>query len=459
MSDTDRLLIDPTDLELRKALDDVWGHLCPEVAPDVSPWPPADLARVLTRLRDTGAGWHVWWLTAAQASFPGQLVPRWARVPLSLAVWTDHAGRRHHRVVHDDLDRTHGPGWPGEENLLALLAVYPRQTLWLPPGWGARRPGVVCACGAMGQPEDLAWMGRHCGPCFDMAEEGAPAAAAQSFTAHKGEVLGLAFSPDGRALATLGRDRRVRLWEVANRHQHAQWEVDCLSACGSVGFSPDGTLVAWIDGEHPDVVLQPFVGGPARRVPGSRFAFLPGGEGLITLTQGELVLWHPLTWKPDRHFREQPFVSARALAVSPDGLFLATAGERALTVWDVVLAEQVHRNPTLREASWLAYAPTAGQHLLAVGFAHRLALVDEATAHRALRGESADAGAFAPDGQRLFTVRGDRLQGWRMPDLQPLGTLVEGPRQTAIACSPDGQLLACGREDGSVRLWPAELLA
>jgi hypothetical protein len=451
MSATDRLLLDPTDTQLREALDAVWQQLCPEGNPDIGmcPWPPDDLAQVLARLRGLEAGWHVWWLTSDGLH----------RGPLSLGVWTDYAGRRHYRVVNENLDLTHGPGWPGEENLHCLLTVYPRQTLWLPPGWGNRRPGVVCSCGAMDQPEALAWMGRQCGPCHDLAEAGEPPPPPDRFAAHKSEVIGLAFSPDGRALVSLGRDRQVKLWEVANRQQHAHWEVECLSACPMVSFSPDGSLIAWVDGDHPDVVLQPFVGGPLRRVPGSRFVFLPRDEGLITLTEGELVLWHPQTWRPDRHFRDQPAVCARAIAVSPDGLYLATAGERAVVTWDVVLAQPVHRDPDLRGASLLAYAPVQGERLLAVGLEDRLVLVDGRTPGRAQRRVSAAAGCFVPGRKQLFTLRQDRLEAWRVPDLEHGCTLRDGTRLTAVACSPDSRLVACGREDGVVRLWPAELLA
>jgi WD40 repeat protein len=59
---------------------------------------------------------------------------------------------------------------------------------------------------------------------------------------HKDMILGVAFSPDGRTIASAGLDGTVKLWEVATRKERASFHVP--SRVLSVAFSPDGRALA-----------------------------------------------------------------------------------------------------------------------------------------------------------------------------------------------------------------------
>ena len=61
--------------------------------------------------------------------------------------------------------------------------------------------------------------------------------------AHKEYVSCLAFSPNGRTLATSSADGTVKLWNAATRHELASLKLGNLE---HLTFSPDGqTLAAW----------------------------------------------------------------------------------------------------------------------------------------------------------------------------------------------------------------------
>ena len=96
---------------------------------------------------------------------------KWAAL-VSLGWWTDHVGRRHHRVVgqlrpwdHDRVAASPLRGYP-------LWHVYPNSVV-LRQREGLDDLFALCPCGVCGSPAALGWAGERCGPCQDRLEEGA----------------------------------------------------------------------------------------------------------------------------------------------------------------------------------------------------------------------------------------------------------------------------------------------
>ena len=108
---------------------------------------------------------------------------------------------------------------------------------------------------------------------------------------HFGNVhgaFGVAFSPDGKVLASVGEDRRIRLWDAATGR-------------------PLRTLAG-----HEDTI--------------SRIAFAPTGKLLASASHDSTVrLWDTATGKELRQL-QGPMDGGKCLAISPDGKWLAAAG-------------------------------------------------------------------------------------------------------------------------------------
>src|SRR5260221_398667 len=70
-------------------------------------------------------------------------------------------------------------------------------------------------------------------------------AAGKEHATHKGHteaVKSVAFSPDGKTLASGSRDHTIRLWDVATGKERAA--LGLLTSVSSVAFSPDGKTLA-----------------------------------------------------------------------------------------------------------------------------------------------------------------------------------------------------------------------
>jgi WD40 repeat protein/serine/threonine protein kinase len=256
----------------------------------------------------------------------------------------------------------------------------------------------------------------------------------QTLSAHAGFVVSVAFNPTNHArLASLGSDGRLRLWEWEKGEEIRSWPADGTKDYGlaySVAFSPDGQWLA-----------------------------APGESG-------EMRVW-------DINSREIKFrlaghlESARCVAFSPDGHLIATgSGQSAVSLWNAATGQLVQTfgggGPPI---GGVAFAENP-LRLVAVEFPGIVRIWDvdrrvEISSYAIRAAGSPTVGlAVLPKAARLVTAGLDRLVTVSDP---ATGRQVLIFRELnggcyALAISRDGNLLAAASRSGEVVVWDARPL-
>ena len=285
---------------------------------------------------------------------------------------------------------------------------------------------------------------------------------------HVGFIFDVAFSADGRWLATAGGDdKSAVIWNAATGAPHARLLHD--DKVVRLAWSPDARTLATASSSATAHLWNIDTGNETRRLthaaPVTAMGYSRDSRRLATGTEaGRVHVWDAASGNAVMEVTADPGVEVDYVAISPDGRRVAAAASRPVArLWEIDSGKELSTLRHNDDVAGVVWSPDGRLVTRTLNGTVRVWNADGAGVEAEIRIDGTDALAFSHDGRYAATGGSDRTaRVWRFPDMIEAIRLTHPIAVREVAFSADDRFLTVWSGDilaspQAVRRWPLAL--
>ena len=279
---------------------------------------------------------------------------------------------------------------------------------------------------------------------------------------HADRLQALAFSPDSRWLATASANRTAQVWWVATGQKITQMVHG--AKVNDVTFSPDGRWLATASFDHSAQLWEVTIGFELSQMDHNYWVdgviFSPNGRWIATRSARIVKIWEANTGREGVQLTHDKPVNT--IAFSVDGRWLATASNHQVNLWETESGREIlqieHGGLVRTLAFGLSGTGVAKKELLVVAGIDKVArlwdIAEGKLVAKLVHEDWVNAVALSPDGQWVATASNDNTaRVWDATTGREVARLVHEKVVNDVIFSPDSEWVATASGDSTARLW------